>query len=211
MDNERKSHMVLNRKQTEEREALKRMLDHRDRTITDEKRSGTMKVIGGTLAMIGGALTMSGVFAPIGMILSLGGAALGIAVNVFYARHRRRLTRMQAVDDAFQIESIIEAKKTQDPALENLSGKELEKFKAEIRQAELGRLGYATYKEAFADLMKINANMLYEHVFNDDENTEEYKMFRAALDSLGMKVRKKGGRQKENIPTKAMIYAKLMG
>ncbi|MBQ6966320.1 MAG: hypothetical protein IJP84_00260 [Lachnospiraceae bacterium] len=201
--------IVLTEKQQRERERLKRLLDHQDRAISDQEFSGTIKMIGGGLTAVGGALTMSGILAPIGGVLSIAGSVLNIGLGLLYARHRRNLTQKQAVDDAIRLEELVDMVQ-QDQGLNILSKKEREKLRKEVRMEALGSLGYATYKEAFSEISKDNAKLLYEKVFTLPENTEEYRMYFETLKSMGFKIRKAGNGQKENIPTEVMIYSKLM-
>lgn len=152
---------------------------------------------------------MSGILAPIGGVLSIAGSVLNIGLGLLYARHRRNLTQKQAVDDAIRLEELVDMVQ-QDQGLNILSKKEREKLRKEVRMEALGSLGYATYKEAFSEISKDNAKLLYEKVFTLPENTEEYRMYFETLKSMGFKIRKAGNGQKENIPTEVMIYSKLM-
>nr|MCR4654785.1 hypothetical protein [Lachnospiraceae bacterium] len=201
----------LTKEKQKEREQLKILLKHQDRVTVTQGKTATVKAIGGSLTMMGGTFAMTGLLAPIGGIMAAVGSILHIGLGLIYARNKRNLTRRQAVDDALNLDSVIYTLKQSNPALRNLSKKKQEELKAEIRQEALGELGYATYKEAFSDLSKKNAVLLYHHVFEMPEGTEEYNMYYETLKSLGLKIRKAGDGQKNNLPTLQMIYAKLMG
>ncbi|MCR5789629.1 MAG: hypothetical protein K6G83_07045 [Lachnospiraceae bacterium] len=213
MRREHRAGTELTEKQRLEREQLRRLLNHQDRALGAQETSAGMKIIGGAMTAVGGVLMMTGLLSPVGGIISAAGSILNIGMGLIYARHMRNLTRKQAVDDALALDSVIEVLKQQNPALRNIKGKSLEKLKDEIRQKELGELGYATYKEAFSDLSKKNAVLLYHHVFEmpETEGTEEYNMFYDTLKSLGFKIKKAAPGQNNHLPTMQMIYAKLMG
>ena len=210
MRREADANVVLTPKQQEERAQLKRLLDHQDRAISDQEFSGTLKMIGGGLTAVGGALTMTGILAPIGGILSLTGSIMNIGLGMLYARHRRSLTQRQAVDDGIHLEEAVTLVQNTYPGMQNISKKDREKLKNEVRMEALGELGYATYKEAYSEISKQNAALLYEKVFTLPENTEEYRMYFETMKSMGFKIKKAGNGQKMNIPTVGMIYSKLM-
>ncbi len=202
---------VLTEKERAEREQLERLMNHQDRAITNQEFSGTLKAIGGTLTAVGGFFTMTGILAPIGGILSIAGTIVNIGLGMLYARHRRHLTQRQAVDDALKLDEAVERVQNEIPGYENLNKKQKEKLKNQVRQEAMGELGYATYKEAFSEISKQNAALLYEKVFTLREGTEEHNMYFETLKSMGFKIKKAGPGQKEAIPTMQMIYSKLMG
>lgn len=199
------------KKQRKEREALRNLLKHQDRSISNQRDSGIVKTVGGVISMVGGASMLTGYLAPIGGILSLAGSMLSIGYGLLYARHRRNLTRKQAVDDSLKLDAAVQLVIANNPELTGIKGKRLDALKDQIRQEALAELGYATYKECFSDLSKKNALMLYRHVFEMPENTEDHKMFEDTLKSLGLKIRKSDRQGRPNMPTVQMIYAKLMG
>ncbi len=211
MKREADANVVLTPKQQAERAQLKRLLNHQDRAISDQEFSGTIKMIGGALTAVGGALTMTGILAPIGGILSLTGSIINIGLGMLYARHRRSLTQRQAVDDGIRLEEAVTLVQNTYPGMQGINKKEREKLKNEVRMEALGELGYATYKEAYSEISKQNAALLYEKVFTLPENTEEYRMYFETMKSLGLKIKKADNGQKTNIPTVSMIYSKLMG
>ncbi len=196
---------------TKDQEALRLFLKHQDRNITAQEVSGTVKMVGGILTMIGGAMTVAGVLAPIGGILAITGSLINIGTNLIYARYKRRLGRKQAVDDSLKLDSIIETLKQTDPSVAAMDDDQLEALKNEARQEALAELGYATYQECFSDLMKKNAIMIYEHVFNMPEGTADHKAFSDAMESLGLKKKRATKPGQKNIPTPETNYAKLMG
>ncbi len=195
---------------TEDQKKLVNLNRHMNRKITDQEFSGTVKAIGGVLAMAGGFMTTTGILAPIGGIIAITGSLINIGLGVLYARHRRKVTQRKAADDGLKLDEAVAMIRQARPELANLKPKEVEKLKDQVRQEALAELGYATYKEFYADLSRQNAMLLYKHVFEMPEGTDDYKMFLDTLKSLGLKIEKSQDNSKPNIPTPQMIFSKLM-
>ncbi|MBO6149476.1 MAG: hypothetical protein J6O55_09065, partial [Lachnospiraceae bacterium] len=168
-----------------------------------------IQTISGAIMVASGFLGATGILAPLGGVLGLIGTAVNIGFGLFYSRHRKNLTKKAAVDDFLNLESKLQIVRNANGGLANLKDKEVIQM---MRQEALGQMGYATYKECFADLMKQNAHLLYDQVFNRNRDTDpDWPMYHDALKSLGMKIKlpaEPGGAGA--MPTEAAIYAKLM-
>ncbi|MCR5748381.1 MAG: DoxX-like family protein, partial [Lachnospiraceae bacterium] len=211
----KKSRERLDKKQaplTKDQEQLRRFLDHQDRTITDQEISAGISIASGSLKMIAGAMSMTGILAPLGGALLILSGIADIGLGVLWARRRKRLTREASVDDALKVNDSMKAlralKDENGKKAREMSDKELRKL---VRQDLLGALGYATYKEYFADICKENAKLLYKHVFEMPDSDPDYQMYFDALQSLGTKMVIPKNGVGDPFPTPDVIYEKLMG
>ena len=194
----------------EDAEALRDFMKHQDRALTDQKVSSTIQMVTGAIYMAGGFLSATGILAPLGGILSLVGTVSCIGMGVFYARRRKNLTWKSAVDDALKLDDLVQFARENDStnALIDMKDEEVRNI---IRQEALSELGYFTYKEMFADLMKKNADLLYRRVFEKKpEDDPDWEMYHSALLSVGLKVKYPVHEGDSPIPTREMIYNRLM-
>ena len=186
---------------------LERFLNHQDRAVADQKFSAGVSIASGTLKMVGGALTVSGILAPIGGILTIAGSILDVGLGVLYARKRKRKTRQAAVDDALNISYAMERLREKSDEARRMDDDTLRKA---VRQDALGELGYASYKEFFANICRQNAELLYKHVFVMPRTDPDYDMYLDALKSVGTKIRIPQNPGEKPFPTPEVIYSKLM-
>ncbi len=194
---------------TEEQKKLRRLLDHQDRAVQDQKVTAGWKIAAGTVKMAAGALTVSGILAPLGGLLALTGTILDVGAGVLYARHRKRMTRKAAVDDGLGLDAVIDALKRKS---EKARAADPEELRNRVRQEELGKRGYSNYKQFFSDICREYAMLLYKHVFQMSDTDPDYNMYLDALKSLGTKlVIPKDHPGQRPFPTPEVIYAKLMG
>ena len=204
--------MIPDAGKTEAHETLGRFLKHEERVAKNNEISAGVKAATGFLTLAGGILTVTGILAPIGGILSIIGSAASLGYSLFYARHRRNLARMQAVDEALGLDKavILVRKSDQKKKKPEYAQLDDETLKKRIRQEALAELGYATYKECFIDFCKQNAVTLYQHVFEQERDTPDQKMFEDALKSLGLKIKYPQKKGEKPIPGVAAIFAKMM-
>ncbi|MCR5748379.1 MAG: hypothetical protein K6G03_11785 [Lachnospiraceae bacterium] len=215
-DDVQRSRDALDNKQgelTEDQQQLRRFLDHQDRSLKDKKFSATLNVISGSVKMLAGAATMSGILLPVGAALSVASVLMDIGLGVLYARRRKRLTHLQAVDEGLKIEEKMTAMLAREDRIgQKANAMKKDKLREYLRQEELGKLSYSTYKEFYSDLCKKNAMLLYSHVFGPNASQDpDYEMYLDALKSIGTKVVVPGPNMNGNpFPTPEVIYSKLM-
>ncbi len=181
---------------------LSRFLSHEKRVIASQRKSAAVQTFSGTLTMIGGALTATGLLATLGTALGLVGIATNMGYGLYSSRHKKNAIMKAAVDEELNIttEQVRQLKDDKDE-LQHLSDDAVRDM---IRQEELGKRGFATYKEYFSHCMKEFAAMLFEQVMHQIYSPD-HQMYLDALKSLGMKVY-----VDQRIPTVDMIHSALM-
>ena len=191
----------------EQLEHLERFLSHQSRTADAQLTSAGVSMVSGSLLMFGGALTVSGILAPLGGALTLIGAGLDIGYSLIGARKIKRNNRKKTVDEALKVDIIMQDLRKVSPGAKKMKDSDLREA---VRQDLLGAMGYVNYKEYFAHLCHESAEFIYDHVFGDDVDEEEYPMYEDALKSLGLKIRIPKKDTDEPFPTAEEIYSKLM-
>ncbi len=187
-----------------EQQKLRRFMNHQNRMVSMQGSSATMQTISGITTLIGGVLTVSGIFAPIGVGISILSTLGNVGFGIYQSRVTKKKAIKETVDENLNItaESVRQAKET-NPALQNKSDSDVRDI---IRQETMGALGFANYKQCYAHFMKEFALMLYDTVMNKDRNNEpDWDIYHNALKSLGMHM----DIQKKK-PTASAIYSKLM-
>ena len=160
---------------------LRNLMDHRADLATKQRNSATVGIVGSILTMVGGALTMTGMLAPIGGILSIAGSIMNIGYGMIYAKKAKKASLKKAVDAGIKLDDLVTAVK-QAHHIQNLSSKDEEKLRNQVRQEALAELGYSDYKAMYLGLCKDQAEMIYHHVF--EAPTEDVDLNAACKDIL---------------------------
>jgi len=193
------------------------LINHQKKKAEIQKKSATMTMLSGGITTVGGVLLMTGILAPIGGILGIVGSLSSIAVNMIYARKKKKQAKKDSVDEAIRLEDAL-AKAKQMYGLDNLNEKEEEDLKNQLRMEILAELHYATWKDCFHGLARENAVMIYNTVFGvngqqPDTDTDEYRMYYNTMLSLGYNekdVKRATSPGEKTYPTLEDIYARLM-
>ncbi|MBQ9437442.1 MAG: hypothetical protein IJU50_03850, partial [Lachnospiraceae bacterium] len=155
---------------SEDQQQLRSFLKHQEREVSRQKLASGVDMASGLLMAAGGVLMMTGILAPFGGILTLLGSAVDIGLGRVLGWHKRRENRKLAVDEYLDMDNLVKKVKKEHPS-EKVRAMKEDKLRNLIRQEALAELGYATYKECFADLSKKNAQLLYRHVFVKPDGT----------------------------------------
>lgn len=191
---------------------LKNLMDHRKDLATKQRDSSIVGMVGAGLVMIGGALTMTGMLAPIGGILSIAGSVMNIAYGMIYAKKAKKASLKKAVDDGIKLDELVTAVKTA-YNIQNLSKKEEEKLRDQVRQEALAELGYSDYKAMYLGLCKEQAEDIYHYVFEgngeDPQLKESYKQILLSLKFKENQIYRAQHPYERNYPPLSLIYSRL--
>lgn len=208
---------TLNDPQVQERrriqsQQLKSLMDHRKDLAGMQKNTARVSAISAAITMAGGILTMTGMLAPIGGILSIAGSIMNISYGMIHARRAKRKSLKKAVDEGLKLDALVTSVKAA-YHIDNLSSKEEEKLRDQVRQEALAELGYSDYKAMYLGMCKEQAEMIYRNVFESQgEDQNLVNASKEILLSLKFKTKEIYRAQhpyERNYPPLSLIYSRL--
>ena len=208
---------TLNDPQVQERrriqsQQLKSLMDHRKDLAGQQKNTARVSSISAAITMAGGILTMTGMLAPIGGILSIVGSIMNISYGMIHARRAKRKSLKKAVDEGLKLDTLVTSVKAA-YHIDNLSSKEEEKLRDQVRQEALAELGYSDYKAMYLGMCKEQAEMIYRNVFESEgEDQNLVNASKEILLSLKFKTKEIYRAQhpyERNYPPLSLIYSRL--
>ena len=169
-------------------------------------------MVSGGVSIATGALMLAGTaFLPVLAIVAFVGIGLTITKLAMNCSAKKR-NRQEAVDDFLHVDEkfqkILEKKKALAAPGKKINEK---KLREAIRKEALAKLGYTSYMDCYRFIVAQAAELLYNKNFvNVPADETEKQMYRAALDSVGLKQSKKKVQGEAQHPTAAEIYKKLL-
>ena len=192
---------------------LKRFLTHQERDIKRQKASKSVAFVNSGIGVFSGVTALTGVLAPIAIVAGILSFVGGEIWNKIVDRKWRNNIINKAVDDQLGLDDIVKELKSRHKNKDRLAGMKDDDIRNMAREEALARFGYNNSRQYFRQVCKEFAEMLYRKVFVEKLDAAEKKMYRDALESLGMKIKEpKAGRKKDGpYPPASAILAKLMG
>ncbi len=202
---------VGSRKKTKDEKKLQRFLDHRERQAGRKVASAGLDLAIGFVNTVSLAMTMTGALATVGTAGKWAATVIGFVYNNTYDKSKKKQHMKAAVDEYLGTDGLIE-KMRQNSNIFTIKKHSKDEIRDFARNQALGKLGYTSYKECFADVCRQFARLIHTKVFGGaSESMEEWDIYNTALGSLGFRkaeYKKKYGENPQ--PSVKVIMAKIM-
>ena len=203
--------LQANKPITADEQKLKRFLTHQERDVKRQKASKAVAFVNSSIGVFSGITGMTGVLAPVAIVAGILSFVGGEIWNKVVDRKWRNSIISKAVDEQLGLDGIVEELKKNE-RLAKMKDDDLRKL---AREEALARFGYTSTKKYFKHVCTEFAELLYNKVFVDKEISDaDRKMYRDALESLGIKVKEPSEKNKKKTkpyPPVSAIVDKLMG
>ncbi|MCR5775342.1 MAG: hypothetical protein K6G42_09690 [Lachnospiraceae bacterium] len=196
---------------TADEKILKRFLDHQSNETTRQAGTAGVGVATGLLAVGAGVLMMSGFLAPIGAVVGLAALGIDLTFGKLLNRSRKKNNRKAAVDEFLRTDALMEKVLDEHPQKDRLRNMDKGKLRELVREEALSMVGFCSYDECYKHVCTQYATMLYENVFvKNTANPQEKKMYKDAMESLGMKIVEPKVQGDVGKPSVEAMVAKMM-